>query len=100
MNNQSIKPLILLGGFLIAIAAPAKAHNTGASWYSWTLGAGTSLCSAVEVGILHKNYAAEYVHGILEEAETDPDLIPFKRDFLNAYQALKEHPGCKGVFSK
>jgi len=34
------------------------------------------------------------------EAETDPDLIHFKQDFLNAYQALKEHPGCKGFFNK
>ena len=99
MNNQSIKPLVLLGGLLLATAAPAKAHDTGTSWYSWTLGAGSSLCSAVEAGALHKRYAASYVHGVLEEAETDPDLIPFKQDFLNAYETLKkEHSGCKGLF--
>ena len=100
MKNQSIKTLALLGGLLLATAAPAKAHDTGRKWYSWMLGAGSSLCSAVEAGTLHKRYAASYVHGVLEEVERDPDLIPFKQDFLNAYQTLKEHSGCKGLFNK
>ena len=100
MNNRSIQPLILLGGLLLVTAAPAKAHDTGTYWYSWAVGAGSSLCSAVEQGALHKRYAATYVHGFLEEVETDPDLIPFKQDFLNAYQTLKKHPGCKGLFNK
>ena len=97
----------LVSGLLLA-TAPAKAEDQGQAvfWYAYTLGAGTSLCSAteglmvpkgsaIEGRMIPKCYASEYVQGILQESETDPDLTPFKQSFLKAYQELKEFiPGC------
>ena len=97
MNNQSMKTLILLGGLLLA-TTPAKAdsqQDQGLFWLAYTVGAGTSLCTVTEAGMLPKGYAAEYVQASLEEAERDPNLTPFKQYFLKGYQELKKiWPDC------
>ena len=96
MKNQSIKPLALLGGLLLA-TTPAKAEEPGevVFWYSYTVGAGTSLCMGTEAGKVSKGYAAEFMQGTLAQTETDPELTPFKQYFLKGYEELKEiWPNC------
>ena len=100
MNNQSMKTLILLGGLLLATTS-AKAevqYDQSSFWFGFVAGAGGTVCQLATGGLLSKNDAATYMEGVMETAETDPDLTEFKQDFLNAYQALKENPDCKGIF--
>ena len=95
-----MKTLILLGGLLLATTS-AKAevqYDQSSFWFGFVAGAGGSVCQLATGGLLSKNDAATYMEGVMEKAETDPDLTEFKQDFLNAYQALKENPDCNGIF--
>ena len=96
-----MKPLILLGGLLLVITASAKAqdkYDQSSFWYGFTAGGGSTVCQLAKGGLLSNNDAATFMEGVMETAETDPDLTEFKQDFLNAYQALKENPDCNGIF--
>ena len=95
-----MKPLILLGGLLLA-TTPVKAegqYDQSSFWYGFTAGGGSTVCQLAKGGLLSNNDAATFMEGVMETAETDPDLTEFKQDFLNAYQALKENPDCNGIF--
>ena len=67
-------------------------------WYGWAAGCGSTLCQLAKDGMIPKGYAAKYMQVTLEEVEADPDIAPFKQEFLNAYKGLKENPKCAGVF--
>ena len=99
--RQSMKPLILLGALLLATTASAKAqdkYDQSSFWYGFAAGAGSTVCQLAKGGSLSNNGAATFMEGVFETAEIDPDLIEFKQDFLNAYEALKENPDCNGIF--
>jgi len=101
MKNQSMKPLILLSGLLLATTASAKAqdkYDQSSFWYGFAAGAGSAVCQLAKGGSLSNNDAATFMEGVFETAEIDPELTDFKQDFLNAYQALQENQNCNGIF--
>ena len=98
MKNLSKKALLLVGLLLSTIPAKAKdKYDQSSYWFGFTAGAGSTVFALADEGLISSSNAATYMEGILESAETDPDLTEFKQDFYNAVGAIKQNPACKGV---
>ncbi len=100
MKNQSKKSLVLLGGLLLATTSvKAKGQYDGSSfWYGFIAGGGSTLCQLADAGLISNRDAENFMKGMMDTGKTDPDLTEYKQDFLNAYQELKDAPGCNGIF--
>ena len=101
MNKQSMKSLVLLGSLLLATTA-AKAesqYDQNSFWYGFTAGGASVLCQLAKDGMIPKDYAAGWMQEVLKAAKEDPDMFPFRRDLLNAFEGVKaESSDCARFF--